>query len=118
MTEMALILPMLLLLLLGIIETGRIFHAYLVVTEVARDAVRYASIGAVDSEVGAAITAGSATLDNERITFTITPPPAQRRSGQPVTVTVVYPVELITPVLSAVLDNPMIVESTVTMRKE
>jgi len=118
MTEMALVLPLLLLLLLGIVETGRIFHSYLVVTEVARDAVRYVSIGATDSEVDAAIEAGIGTLDSTRLTYTITPMPSQRRPGQPVTVRVEYPVELITPVLSSLLPNPLVVESAVTMRKE
>lgn len=118
MTEMALILPLLLLILLGIVETGRIFHSYLVVTEVARDAVRYVSIGAADSAVDEAIQEDIGTLDSARLTYTITPPPHQRRSGQPVTVRVEYPVQLITPVLSSLLPNPLVVESAVTMRKE
>jgi len=45
MTEFALILPLLLLLLLGVIEAGRVIWAYITVQNAAREATRYAVTG-------------------------------------------------------------------------
>ena len=45
LTEFALILPVLLLLLLGIIEGARIVWAYITIQNAAREATRYAVVG-------------------------------------------------------------------------
>jgi Flp pilus assembly protein TadG len=117
-TELALVLPILLLMLLGIVELGRLFHAYLVVQEAARDAVRYVSVAQSDAQVEQVILQNTASLQSAQVTYEITPQPSGRRSGEPVSVTVQYPVQLITPVLSSLLPNPYVVSSTMTMRKE
>ena len=44
MTEFALILPLLLLLLLGVVEAGRVIWAYITIQNAAREAARYASV--------------------------------------------------------------------------
>lgn len=116
-TEFALVIPVLLLILMGVVEIGRIFHAYLVVEEAARDAARYVSVGVADSKVATAIANDTTTLGT--VTYTITPSdPAERLSGQPITVHISYPVNLITPVLDKIFPNPTVVQSTITMRKE
>ncbi|HEU4964817.1 MAG TPA: TadE family protein, partial [Bacilli bacterium] len=107
-----------LLLLMGIVELGRIFHAYMVVNEAARDAVRYVSVSASDERVREVIEQDSQTLDESRVEYVVTPAAGSRESGQPITVQVRYPVELITPILNRVLPNPVTVTSTMTMRKE
>ncbi|RLC54637.1 MAG: hypothetical protein DRI80_19030, partial [Chloroflexota bacterium] len=48
MVEFALVLPVLLLLLFGLVEFGRIFHAWLTLEYAARQAARYAASGALD----------------------------------------------------------------------
>ena len=53
--ELAIILPILLTLLFGIIEFGRAYNASIVVTHSAREAVRKVALGATDAQ---AITAG------------------------------------------------------------
>lgn len=119
-TEFALVIPVLLMVLMGVFEIGRICHAYLVVTEAARDAVRYVSVGA-DDQVGAVVQADTTTLDQttNKVTVTITPSDkSQRVSGEAVTVKVSYPVVLITPVLDKIFPNPTTVQSTISMRKE
>ena len=45
MLEFALVLPIVLLLIVGIIEFARIFEAWLVITNAARTGVRYATTG-------------------------------------------------------------------------
>ncbi|MHB1344285.1 MAG: TadE/TadG family type IV pilus assembly protein [Thermoleophilia bacterium] len=59
MVEFALVLPVLLVLLLGIIDFGLYFYNDLQLTHVARDAARYAS---VNDEAGANAAIDSATL--------------------------------------------------------
>ena len=44
MVELAMLLPILLLILLGIIDLGRVFNAYIVITNAAREGVRYGSL--------------------------------------------------------------------------
>ena len=48
--EAAVVLPIILLLLLGMVEVGRICNAYLLVTQAARQA-RYGAVGASDAEI-------------------------------------------------------------------
>jgi hypothetical protein len=48
--ELALILPVILMLLFGIIEFGRAYNASIVVTHAAREAVRKVALGASDAE--------------------------------------------------------------------
>jgi Flp pilus assembly protein TadG len=62
MVEFALVLPLLLMLIFGIIEFGRIFQAWLSVQNSARFAVRYAVTGQYD--VGYCDDAASAEVDN------------------------------------------------------
>lgn len=51
MVEFALILPVLLLLLLGIIQFGIIFSAHIAITNAAREGARVASVGASRQEI-------------------------------------------------------------------
>lgn len=119
-TEFALVIPILLLLLMGVVELGRIFHAYLVVSETARDAARYLSVGA-DDQVSTSVQNDTQSLDQSqnKVTYTITPSdPTQRTSGSAVTIQIRYPVNLITPVLDDIFPNPTVVQASITMRKE
>ena len=50
LVEFALVLPLLILLLFGIIDFGRIFNAYLTIDHAGRDAARTASIGKNDDK--------------------------------------------------------------------
>lgn len=117
LVEFALVLPVLALLLMGIIDLGRIISAQLIVSEAARDAARYASIGNGDTQVGQTVSADTSTLGNT-VAWTITPTETNRQSGGTVTVDVSYSVDLFDPLLAVVLGKTYSVQSTMSMRVE
>ena len=118
LVEMALVLPLLLLLLFGVIEMGRVGYAYITVSNAAREGGRLATIGVADADIEISLKDGAVSLDPASLTITITPPTSQRQSGQAVTVLVTYPVQLIIPIISNVISNPVIVSSSISMRIE
>ncbi|QQE79449.1 TadE/TadG family type IV pilus assembly protein [Alicyclobacillus sp. SO9] len=112
--EFALVLPVLLLLLMGIVDFGRVLSAYLVVSQTARDAVRYASIGGSNAAVGQAVQRDAGMLGAVSWTMDPTAP----TSGQPVSVTVSHTVNIFDPIMSMVLGSHYAVTATATMRDE
>lgn len=117
LVEFALVLPILLLILIGIIDFGKVFSTELVIEGAALDAARYASVGATDAQVNQVIQQDCATLQISQLTVTIAPSQSNRVSGQPVVVTISYPVNLDLP-LTAFLPNPLIVHAATAMRVE
>ncbi|MDN5293987.1 MAG: hypothetical protein PWQ91_690 [Eubacteriales bacterium] len=116
--EFALVLPLLLLLLLGIIEFGRIFNAYLIVTSASREGARYGAAGASDSEIVAKVKDAVMILDEDKVTVTITPSQSYRVRGTEIKVTVEYPVPLYDPIVSQLVGNPVVVRGETVMRVE
>jgi Flp pilus assembly protein TadG len=74
--EMALLLPVLVLLLLGIMEFGRAYNAQVTLTNAAREGVRVMAITNVEADAVAAAKAAASTLKitdtNPTFTFTFT----------------------------------------------
>ena len=113
--EFALILPVLVLLLLGIIEFGMLFYHYNTVALAARDGARAGVVpSAGDAQVyGAAFKAGiGLQLKSENITV--------RWTRDTVQVTVWYDHHFLTaPIIEAIGGNPVIrIQTTATMRRE
>ena len=98
LVEFALILPILLLLVMGIIQFGIIFSAQIGITNAAREGARVAAVGYSESEVQDTVshTVGSHISFNLVSTGVVYP--AGATIGQDVTVTVVGEVELIVPI--------------------
>lgn len=118
LVEMALVLPLFLLLLFGVIEMGRIGYTYITLSNSVRAGGRVATIGATDSEINTSVLNAASTLDPTKLTINITPIQALRLSGQGVTVQVTYPVQLVIPLISSVIPNPVVVSASITMRLE
>ncbi|AEF94051.1 TadE family protein [Desulfotomaculum nigrificans CO-1-SRB] len=121
LVELALILPILIILLMGTIEFGRIFFTYLTVTHASREAARSTVIatGKDDAYIRNKVLEAASWLTPADLKVDVTPSsPDNRTSGVPLTVTVSYPVQLYTPVLSNVLTNPFTVKAQTTMRIE
>jgi len=118
LVEMALVLPLLLLLIFGVIEMGRIGYAYITVSNAARAGGRVATIGATDSEINSSVQNAATSLDPASLMINITPTQALRLSGEGVTVEVSYPVQLVIPLISNVIPNPVVVSASITMRLE
>lgn len=112
MVEFALLLPVLLLILCGIIEYGRVFNETLVVTAAAREGARAAAVGN-DGSAAAANYAAAINRGGLRVTV------SSAVAGQPVTVIVTNQVPIITPGMAVFFpENPMIVRGVAVMRKE
>lgn len=117
LVESALVLPIILLLMLGMVELGRISNAYLVLIHAARHGARHAAVGGTNAEIISRVKEASLPLDRERLTISISPE-QNRQMGSNVRVTVSYPLQLITPFPAAVVNNPFIIQGEIIMRIE
>ena len=95
--EFALVAPILVLLVLGLVDFARAWNAYQVITDAAREAARIAVIdnpGTTEADVSTAITdaLGRSGLDVDQATITLTG--FQSGRGNPATVRVEYDYEL------------------------
>lgn len=118
LVEMALILPILLMLMFGCIEFGRIFGAYLLVNNLARDGVRYGVVGHTDSEIADVVLNNRLWLDPAHLTINISPSYESRNKGEALEVIVDYRVDLVAPFIAQVLPNPVPVSGMCVMRVE
>lgn len=87
MVEMALVLPILVMLLLGIFEFGRAYNAKITLTHAAREAVREYSITGDADLAGATLVASVVPLDPDLVTMSTT----DCTRGLPTSVTATYP---------------------------
>ena len=119
--EMAIVLPILLLLLFGITEFSRIMGAGIMVTHVARDGARYGVVGATDSEIVNRIQTKSGAVlydpeDPSKLTIDIERTGSVR--GEDIEVKVTYAVDLYIPLISAITGDPIMVQGNSVMRVE
>ncbi len=114
LVELALALPLIILLVMGTIEFGRIFHSYLLITNASREGARIAITGASDTEITDKINEVTLTLGSGVSSD------VNRYGGNPnpVEVVVTYQNYLITPVLDTIVPNPITLTSTTTMKME
>ncbi len=98
--EFALIVPIFLLLVFAIVDFGMGFHAWITVTNAAREGARLGAVGGTQTEVEDQVYDTSASLDADQMTVLVTN--AEGDPGEAVTVDVSYDYELITP-LSSIL---------------
>ena len=94
--EFALVAPLLIVLLLGIIQVGIAFHRYVEVTDAARAAARRAIVarvaGVTPSDIRAAAVAAAPDLSDSSLGVDVGPTnPMTAPSGSTVSVTVSYP---------------------------
>lgn len=119
--EMALILPILIMILFGIVEFGRVLNTYIVMTNLSREAARAGAIGSADTSINDLVknSAADSGFDSTQVSVTISPTSLSKRArGTSVKVTVSYPVDIIAPVIGEIIGDPYIVESQTTMRVE
>jgi TadE-like protein len=109
LVEYAFVLPLLLLLIFGIVDFGRYFHAALTVDHAGREAARAASVGKIDVVTVALQNGASIGLASGHVQY--------KKSSDEATVRIVYPVTFITPVIGAMVGTIQVDDST-TMRIE
>ncbi|MFZ5650950.1 MAG: TadE/TadG family type IV pilus assembly protein [Bacillota bacterium] len=118
LVELALVLPVLLVLFMGTVEFGRVFHSYLVITNASREGARVAVLGGADSAISSRVGQVTGSLDSARLQTTVTPAPADRKSGALATVEVRYRVNLVFPLFDVFIPDPLPIRSSTTMRVE
>lgn len=116
LVEMAIILPVLIALIFGMTDFARVLNAYLATTEASREGARVAALSGNDAAVVLAVNDAVPNLDPTRLTVTTLP--AIRSRGDTVTVTVTYNIDIITPLVNTMLNNPMPITSQTIMRVE
>lgn len=97
--EMALLLPVLILLLLGIMEFGRAYNAQVTLTNAAREGVRVMAITNDSTKARAAATAAASTLRPALITSNFAPAPtpcSPTVTGESTTFTISYSLSTLT----------------------
>jgi Flp pilus assembly protein TadG len=115
LVEFALVLPILIMLLFGIVDFGRAFHAYLTIDQAGREAARAASIGKDSATVrGIAKNQGTSIGLTEGEVNVSTD---SRTPGTDITITITYTYNLITPLLGPLIKTIPLTDITV-MRVE
>jgi len=116
MVEFALVIPVLILLLFGILDFGRVFHAYLTIDHAGREAAREASIGKDDGTIRSVAVnkASSINLAESQVDIS---PGGTKSSGSQVTITITYPISFLTPVISSIT-GPITLKNSTVMRVE
>jgi len=120
--ETALVLPVILLLLFGIIEFGRILNTYIMLTNASREGARYSIVGHSEPEVKQAVVdkvqpiIPTFTAENVRVDG----PGGVDDPNRDVTVTAKYDLPLITPVVRNLVssDGTFKIKSSTVMRTE
>jgi len=118
MVEIALVLPILLLLLCGIIDFGRILYASIHLNMVSQEAVRMGGLGKSDSDIVQYVNDTVALVNKDAIIVNITPNDNDRKSGEYVKVKITYEVKYITPIIGAFIPSPFQINTESTIRIE
>ncbi len=108
LVELALVIPLLMTLLLGIVEFGRIYTAQLTLNNAVRAGARAASVGNDDVSINNQVTniclANSLTSAELTINNT-TPAFSSRKMGDTVSVSADYRVNLVVPIITQIIDT-------------
>lgn len=116
LVEFTLVVPILLLLVFGIVEFGRVYSTVLAVNHVARETARAAAVGINGSSLEEIAENAAPHLSSDDVTVTISP--ASPIRGEEVTVVVEVSVDIKSPVINRLVPDPFPVRGEVTMRAE
>jgi Flp pilus assembly protein TadG len=115
--ELALVLPLVLLILFGIMEFGRAYQAYVTVNYLAREGARKGAVGATATEIETLTKdrADASGLDETKVTVVTT----KSADGTLVTVKVTYPFDFMVPLISDIVGQVQLpMSAALTMRIE
>ncbi|WP_423799540.1 TadE family protein [Neobacillus sp. SAB-20_R2A] len=102
MVETALILPILIMLLFGIVDFGRAFHAYLTLDHAGREAARLASLGKSDTDIRNKVDSSIAGLESTRLRRPVEINKIKVAEGEfNVSITLIYDFDFITPIVNS-----------------
>jgi Flp pilus assembly protein TadG len=95
LVEFSLILPFMLVLIFALVDFGRAFHTWLVVTNAAREGARAAATQKDMNQIQTRINDSLGSLDSSKLTITLTN--VQGTRGEPIEVDLAYDFEFVTP---------------------
>lgn len=105
LVEFALLLPLLLLLICGVVDIGRLMFAFVSLNMTAQEAVRLGGLGKGDTEIADYARNHVRIGDASTMIVNITP---ERKQGENVTVTLTYSLPLITPLMTQIIPVPVL----------
>jgi Flp pilus assembly protein TadG len=108
LVEFVIVLPILLIILAGVLDLGRLYFAYVAITDAAAEGVAYAAINPNNNAeiVERAQGASGGLVQIESDMVTVDSPVVA--SGAPVTVTVDYEFTTVTPLINAIVPDGVI----------
>jgi len=119
LVETAIVLPILILIVMGIIELGLLLNNYIIIANASREGARKAALGGTDSEIVQVIENMTTTLKLSNMNISIFPSYSLRKHGTQVKVEVVYKAGLITPVIGKFFpEEKAVLKATSVMRVE
>jgi len=95
LVEFALVVPIFLLVLFAIVDFGMAFHAWITVTNSAREGARYGAVRATSPQIVQRVRDTAESLDQANLTVSVTN--AEGQPGESVVVDVSYDYSLMTP---------------------
>ncbi|RAP73726.1 TadE/TadG family type IV pilus assembly protein [Paenibacillus montanisoli] len=114
MVEFALLLPLVLLLICGIVDIGRLMFAYASLNMTAQEAVRLGGLGSSDAEIETYAKDHLIIGNPDDLEVTISPNESARKSGDNVKVALSYELPMITPIIKGIMPTPILsVNSTI-----
>lgn len=116
--ETAIILPVLLLILTGIIDFGMLLSDYMLIVNASREGARYAAVGYSDTRIEEIVGGLTGTLDSSKMTISVYPAESLRKKGDEVEVKICYDHSLFTPLVNLFLPDPINLQSKTVMRVE
>ncbi|MDD2484943.1 MAG: TadE/TadG family type IV pilus assembly protein [bacterium] len=117
--ELAFLLPLLLLLLMGVFQFTLILKTYISLTLGSREGARAGAVGRTNAGIVAVVKKRLPGFNTNNLTVVITPSnESSRRTGDYITVRIDYAQDLIMPFISFVLPDPLPMSSTTVMRIE
>jgi len=116
LVEFALVLPILVLILSGIVQFGSIYNDYIVLQNAAREGARAGVVGKSDTEISNIVYAYADSLDPARLTVTVDPAEGVRRSGDTLTVNLQYSLPVTIGLLKPLLGSEISLGSQIKMR--
>lgn len=111
--EFALILPILLLIVFGIIEFGLIFNAYVTVISSSREGARYGIIGDKDeAQIIQKVKDTAGILDLSKLNVNV------QKTNSELTVNVIYQADVLDPIMGGILGKSIPLRAKTTMAME
>ncbi len=116
--ELALILPVLVLLLLGMLQVGIVLEDYLQLQQAVEQGARAASLGASDASILQTVDQAAPSLDPSALTVTVSPASSERQAGTNLDVEGMYSISVSIPLLTPLLGGELQISSQSVMRME